>query len=36
MASVGSSGADGMPPTYMRVDMYLQCMSHCMHMHFDM
>jgi hypothetical protein len=36
MASEGSSGVDGMPPIYMRLDMYLNCMSHCMYMHLDM
>ena len=36
MASAGSAGVDGMHPTYMRLDMFSDYMSHCMYMHFDM
>ncbi len=36
MASDGSSEGEGMHPIYMRLDMYPNCMSHCMYMHFDM
>lgn len=35
MTSAGSSGC-GMHPIYMRLDMYLHYMSHCIYMHFDM
>ncbi len=33
MASAGSAGVSGIFPIYMRLDMYRNCMSHCMYMY---
>lgn len=36
MTSTGSRGSVGMRPIYMRLDIHLKHMSHCMYMHYDM